>query len=106
MVNSWLRCVKTVKSASMTPVSPLHHCRYETGLFNLIYNINSHNKKFLELSFVLFFQKKHLHYLKNGKRKELVVFFCQEGPGPEGHRGARVVWVCEGKYLLVSGFDR
>lgn len=29
----------------------------------------------------------------------------QEGPGPEGHRGARVVWVCEGKYLLVSGFD-
>ncbi|KAM7371987.1 hypothetical protein PAMP_009187 [Pampus punctatissimus] len=28
-----------------------------------------------------------------------------EGPGPEGHRGARVVWVCEGKYLLVSGFD-
>ncbi|KAI3359223.1 hypothetical protein L3Q82_002748 [Scortum barcoo] len=29
----------------------------------------------------------------------------QEGPGPEGHRGARVVWVLEGKYLLVSGFD-
>uniref|UniRef100_A0A8C2Z370 Coronin n=1 Tax=Cyclopterus lumpus TaxID=8103 RepID=A0A8C2Z370_CYCLU len=29
----------------------------------------------------------------------------QEGPGPEGHRGARAVWVCEGKYLLVSGFD-
>uniref|UniRef100_A0A1A8KRP6 Coronin n=1 Tax=Nothobranchius kuhntae TaxID=321403 RepID=A0A1A8KRP6_NOTKU len=29
----------------------------------------------------------------------------QEGAGPEGHRGARVVWVCEGKYLLVSGFD-
>ncbi|XP_070779150.1 coronin-7 [Enoplosus armatus] len=29
----------------------------------------------------------------------------QEGPGPEGHRGARVVWVCEGKYLLASGFD-
>lgn len=29
----------------------------------------------------------------------------QEGPGPEGHRGARVVWVCEGKYLLVSGFN-
>lgn len=53
MVNSWLRCVKMVKSASMTPVSPLHHCRYETGLFNLIYNINSHHKKFLELSFSL-----------------------------------------------------
>lgn len=29
----------------------------------------------------------------------------QEGPGPEGHRGARVVWVCEGRYLMVSGFD-
>ncbi|KAM9843793.1 coronin-7-like isoform 2-T2 [Aulostomus maculatus] len=29
----------------------------------------------------------------------------QEGPGPDGHRGARVVWVCDGRYLLVSGFD-
>lgn len=29
----------------------------------------------------------------------------QEGAGPEGHRGARVVWVRDGKYLLVSGFD-
>ncbi|CAI5791795.1 coronin-7-like isoform X1 [Podarcis lilfordi] len=29
----------------------------------------------------------------------------QEGPGPEGGRGARIVWVCGGKYLLVSGFD-
>ncbi|KAL2101708.1 hypothetical protein ACEWY4_003469 [Coilia grayii] len=29
----------------------------------------------------------------------------QEGEGPEGHRGARIVWVLEGKYLLVSGFD-
>ncbi|XP_059204248.1 coronin-7 [Centropristis striata] len=29
----------------------------------------------------------------------------QEGPGPEGHRGARTVWVCDGKFLLVSGFD-
>ncbi|KAF4015547.1 hypothetical protein G4228_007150 [Cervus hanglu yarkandensis] len=29
----------------------------------------------------------------------------QEGPGPEGARGARVVWVCDGHYLLVSGFD-
>ncbi|KAM4535896.1 coronin-7-like isoform 1-T1 [Fundulus diaphanus] len=29
----------------------------------------------------------------------------QEGPGPEGHRGARLVWVCDGKHLLVSGFD-
>ncbi|NXT82897.1 CORO7 protein, partial [Zapornia atra] len=29
----------------------------------------------------------------------------QEGPGPEGSRGARLVWVCSGNYLLVSGFD-
>ncbi|NWX90314.1 CORO7 protein, partial [Nothoprocta pentlandii] len=33
--------------------------------------------------------------------------FCpaQEGPGPEGGRGARLVWVCGGDYLLASGFD-
>ena len=30
----------------------------------------------------------------------------QEGPGPEGHRGARVVWVCGGALLLVSGFNQ
>nr|XP_014129563.1 coronin-7 [Zonotrichia albicollis] len=29
----------------------------------------------------------------------------QEGPGPEGGRGARLVWVCGGDYILVSGFD-
>ncbi|XP_030740254.1 coronin-7 isoform X2 [Echinops telfairi] len=29
----------------------------------------------------------------------------EEGPGPEGVRGARVVWVCDGRCLLVSGFD-
>ncbi|NWZ90373.1 CORO7 protein, partial [Nesospiza acunhae] len=29
----------------------------------------------------------------------------QEGPGPEGGRGARLVWVCGGDNLLVSGFD-
>nr|XP_055196740.1 coronin-7 isoform X2 [Nyctereutes procyonoides] len=29
----------------------------------------------------------------------------QEAPGPEGARGARVVWVCDGQCLLVSGFD-
>lgn len=29
----------------------------------------------------------------------------QEGAGPEGARGARILWVCDGKYLLVSGFD-
>ena len=30
----------------------------------------------------------------------------QEGAGPEGTRGARVVWVLDGKYLVVSGFER
>ncbi|XP_020012124.1 coronin-7 isoform X2 [Castor canadensis] len=29
----------------------------------------------------------------------------QEGPGPEGGRGARIAWVCGGRCLLVSGFD-
>ncbi|XP_048846279.1 coronin-7 isoform X2 [Brienomyrus brachyistius] len=29
----------------------------------------------------------------------------KDGPGPEGPRGGRVVWVCGGQYLLVSGFD-
>ncbi|XP_060116641.1 coronin-7 [Heteronotia binoei] len=29
----------------------------------------------------------------------------QEGLGPEGGRGARVVWVCGGQTLLVSGFN-
>lgn len=29
----------------------------------------------------------------------------QEGPGPEGGRGARIVWVCGGRNLLVSGFN-
>uniref|UniRef100_A0A3P8WI39 Coronin n=1 Tax=Cynoglossus semilaevis TaxID=244447 RepID=A0A3P8WI39_CYNSE len=29
----------------------------------------------------------------------------KEGPGPEGHRGARILWVCDGKFLLVTGFD-
>ncbi|XP_062954891.1 coronin-7 isoform X2 [Cynocephalus volans] len=29
----------------------------------------------------------------------------KEGPGPEGGRGARIVWVCNGCCLLVSGFD-
>ncbi|XP_017657022.1 coronin-7 isoform X3 [Nannospalax galili] len=29
----------------------------------------------------------------------------RKGPGPEGGRGARIVWVCDGRCLLVSGFD-
>ncbi|TSK62521.1 Coronin-7 [Bagarius yarrelli] len=41
----------------------------------------------------------------NGK---LLATVCKDekvGPGPEGHRGGRVVWVCDGRYLLVSGFN-
>eukprot|EP00061_Rhincodon_typus_P018264 g47368.t1 len=30
----------------------------------------------------------------------------QEGPGPVGSRGARILWVSDGRYLLISGFDR
>ncbi|GFS07504.1 coronin [Elysia marginata] len=30
----------------------------------------------------------------------------REGPGPEGSRGARVVWTLQDKYLVVTGFDR
>lgn len=29
-----------------------------------------------------------------------------EGPGPVGPRGARVTWVLDGQYLLVTGFSR
>lgn len=29
----------------------------------------------------------------------------QEGPGPAGSRGARILWVRQGHYLLVSGFS-
>ena len=28
------------------------------------------------------------------------------GKGPAGVRGGRVVWVLEGKFLIVAGFDR
>lgn len=81
MVNSWLRCVKTVKSASMTPVSPLHHCRYETGLFTLIYNINSDNKKIPELSL----KKKQKHILAFSLLKESNWLFYL--PGGSRSRG-------------------
>ncbi|CAE1312014.1 CORO7 [Acanthosepion pharaonis] len=30
----------------------------------------------------------------------------QEGNGPPGSRGARVVWVLDGKFLAVTGFDK
>lgn len=30
----------------------------------------------------------------------------QEGAGPEGSRGARAVFVLDGNYLFVSGFDK
>jgi coronin-7 len=29
-----------------------------------------------------------------------------EGPGPVGTRGARIVWAIEGEYLVVTGFDK
>lgn len=29
-----------------------------------------------------------------------------EGTGPVGNRGARVIWALEGKFLVVTGFDR
>ncbi|XP_074650936.1 coronin-7-like [Tubulanus polymorphus] len=28
------------------------------------------------------------------------------GAGPDGTRGARIVWVCNGKYLAITGFDK
>lgn len=30
----------------------------------------------------------------------------QEGAGPSGTRGARIVWAIEGEYLVVTGFDK
>lgn len=30
----------------------------------------------------------------------------QEGEGPDGTRGARAIWVLNGKYILVVGMDR
>ncbi|KAK3584488.1 hypothetical protein CHS0354_006018 [Potamilus streckersoni] len=30
----------------------------------------------------------------------------REGPGPEGSRGARILWVLNGQFLFVSGFSR
>ncbi|GFO47590.1 coronin [Plakobranchus ocellatus] len=30
----------------------------------------------------------------------------REGEGPEGSRGARIVWTLQDKYLVVTGFDR
>ncbi|KAK3552873.1 hypothetical protein QTP86_024776 [Hemibagrus guttatus] len=41
----------------------------------------------------------------NGKLLATVCKDGKEGPGPEGHRGGRLVWVCDGQYILVSGFD-
>ncbi|XP_045479141.1 coronin-7 isoform X1 [Harmonia axyridis] len=39
----------------------------------------------------------------NPRRSETPV---KEGKGPEGNRGARIVWALEGQYLAVSGFDK
>ncbi|RUS74895.1 hypothetical protein EGW08_017341 [Elysia chlorotica] len=30
----------------------------------------------------------------------------REGPGPDGSRGARIVWTLQDKYLVVTGFNR
>lgn len=30
----------------------------------------------------------------------------REGKGPEGNRGARVVWALDGRYLVTTGFDK
>nr|CAI5857098.1 unnamed protein product [Callosobruchus analis] len=30
----------------------------------------------------------------------------REGKGPEGNRGARIVWALEGRYVVVTGFDK
>lgn len=43
---------------------------------------------------------------EHGVQPVTLLLPTQEGPGPEGGRGARVVWVCGGDFLLVSGFDR
>ena len=33
-------------------------------------------------------------------------FLFQEGVGPEGSRGARVVWAVNMKYLFISAFNK
>ncbi|CAH2006359.1 unnamed protein product [Acanthoscelides obtectus] len=30
----------------------------------------------------------------------------REGKGPEGNRGARIVWALDGRYIVVTGFDK
>lgn len=30
----------------------------------------------------------------------------RQGSGPSGVKGARIIWALDGKFLLVSGFDR
>lgn len=30
----------------------------------------------------------------------------REGKGPEGNRGARIVWALDGRYLVTMGFDK
>ena len=36
----------------------------------------------------------------------LFLVHTQEGQGPAGTRGARVVWVLDDSFLAVTGFDR
>lgn len=30
----------------------------------------------------------------------------REGKGPEGNRGARIVWALDGRFIVVTGFDK
>lgn len=89
MVNSWPRCVRMGNCASTTLASLLtqYRCVYRRPEEFLTFLCWNRVFPYLSLSFSFSLS-------------------LQEGAGPEGHRGARVVWVCDGKYLMVSGFDR
>ncbi|XP_066145726.1 coronin-7 isoform X2 [Euwallacea fornicatus] len=41
--------------------------------------------------------------LYNPRKSDLPV---KEGKGPEGNRGARIVWALDGRYLVTTGFDK
>lgn len=84
--NCWPLCVRTEKCDCTTHASPPCPSRLVLHQINII-KLRKQNKLYLF-------------------DKVLTSLSMQEGPGPEGQRGARVVWVCDGKYLLVPGFDR
>lgn len=60
MVNSWLRCARMLKSASMTPASPPRQCRYESSLFHIIKTYEIRINHFLEASFKSLIKNKYL----------------------------------------------